>query len=328
MRIAPAETRVLSGFEERADAWLRTLERDAADTVFMAPEYQRAWWSAFGRGRRLLVAAEREDEIAALAPLFADQGMVFFVGSGGSDYLDFVGDTSDASVLDGLLETARDEAPGFVGFRFYHVPDRSPTGARLAAAAERLGLRCVDEGAIPAPRLDLTDSDAALAARSKKSLRRHAGWFRQNGRLEVEHLTRAAAILPWLDPFFDQHVARWAGTSSPSLFVDPAQRRFYRELVQEADGAGWLRFTCVRWDDRPIAFHLGFHHAGRWLWYKPSFDVELARRSPGEVLLAALLDRATEESARTFDFGLGDEPFKRRFATGVETVRTWGLYPA
>ena len=29
-----------------------------------------------------------------------------------------------------------------------------------------------------------------------------------------------------------------------------------------------------------------------------------------------------------FDFGLGDEPFKHRFATHVQMVRNFGLYPA
>ena len=38
-----------------------------------------------------------------LAPLFADTGMVFFTGSGGSDYLDFIGDISNPGILEGML---------------------------------------------------------------------------------------------------------------------------------------------------------------------------------------------------------------------------------
>ena len=67
-------------------------------------------------------------------------------------------------------------------------------------------------------------------------------------------------------------------------------------------------------------------HRGIFLWYKPSFAVDLAQRSPGEVLLRRLLLQAMEENARMFDFGLGDEAFKSRFATQVNTVRNWGLY--
>ena len=39
-----------------------------------------------------------------------------------------------------------------------------------------------------------------------------------------------------------------------------------------------------------------------------------------------LLLAAVEEGARTFDFGLGDEAFKARFANKVHKVRTVGLY--
>jgi CelD/BcsL family acetyltransferase involved in cellulose biosynthesis len=65
--------------------------------------------------------------------------------------------------------------------------------------------------------------------------------------------------------------------------------------------------------------------AGSFLWYKPSFQISLARRSPGEVLLRQLLLTAYAEGAATFDFGIGDEPFKYRFASTVPHVRTWTL---
>jgi CelD/BcsL family acetyltransferase involved in cellulose biosynthesis len=55
--------------------------------------------------------------------------------------------------------------------------------------------------------------------------------------------------------------------------------------------------------------------------------VDLAKRSPGEVLLRQLILAAVDEGATTFDFGLGEEPFKARFANRVEQVRTWSLCP-
>ena len=83
----------------------------------------------------------------------------------------------------------------------------------------------------------------------------------------------------------------------------------------------------IEFDGRPIAFHFGFSFAGNYLWYKPSFEIALARKSPGEVLLRQLLLAAVQENAYVFDFGLGDEAFKHRFASRSQLVRTWGLYP-
>lgn len=325
---AALAARILDGFDDPAlsDAtWQGTLRRGPTNTVFLTPGYQRAWWRAFGRGRLLLTVVE-DQAGAGIAPLFADEGMVFFVGSGGSDVLDFVGDLHPEK-LAAALGAARESTPDFVGFRFYHVPDASTTPSRLSRAADALGLRLVEEGTEVAPALDLTDRRAREEALHKKSLRRHANWFNRRGGVSIEHVTETRGILPYLTPFFEQHVRRWAQTPSPSLFLDDAQRDFYRELAFEGGGAGWVRFTVVEWEGVTLAYHFGFHYAGRWLWYKPSFAIEAARRSPGEVLLGSLIERAVEEGAEVFDFGIGDEPFKGRFATHVETVRTWGLYP-
>jgi CelD/BcsL family acetyltransferase involved in cellulose biosynthesis len=115
-------------------------------------------------------------------------------------------------------------------------------------------------------------------------------------------------------------------TDSPSLFGEPAQRLFYRRLCERLSASGWLRFTRLCWQGRPIAFHFGFLYSGNFLWYKPSFDILLARHSPGEVLIRQLLLLALEEGAHTFDFGLGNEAFKQRFATATPVVKVYGLY--
>jgi CelD/BcsL family acetyltransferase involved in cellulose biosynthesis len=162
-------------------------------------------------------------------------------------------------------------------------------------------------------------------AAARQSLRRHERYFRRSGRLSVEHLRDAEAILTELPKFMAQHRDRWAHTSSPSLFCDPQQQRFYQQLAGCEES--WLRFTRIVWEDRPIAYHFGFSHAGTFLWYKPSFDISLARHSPGEVLLRQLFLESLAQGEHTFDFGLGDEPFKHRFASHVRHVRTWGLYP-
>ena len=63
-----------------------------------------------------------------------------------------------------------------------------------------------------------------------------------------------------------------------------------------------------------IAFHFGFLYNKKFLWYKPSFDVRLAKHSPGEVLLKELLEYAYARGCEEFDFSIGEEPFKKRFA--------------
>lgn len=305
--------------------WLNLLGRGETDTIFLTPWWQRAWWQSFARGQLLVLGVFENEELVAIAPLFTDGGMVFFIGSGGSDYLDFIGDFSDVDVLADTLAKAMASVPEFAGFRFYHVPDHSGTGSRLQHAAVRLGLDCYNEGVTPSPMIDL--GAVGKMHVQKKSLVRHQRFFERNGTLQIQHFSNADDILPRLEAFFRQHIERWASTPFPSLFLDESQKRFYKLLVVSTGTDTWLRFTEVEWNDTPIAFHFGFNYRGNYMWYKPSFSIEHARRSPGEVLLRNLLFAAMEERATTFDLGLGDEAFKRRFASDLPTVSNWGLYP-
>ncbi|MDQ1578787.1 MAG: hypothetical protein QOE21_1474 [Microbacteriaceae bacterium] len=322
-------TRLLSGFEDPTCGpaeWARLLEAGPTNAIDVTWPIQRAWWETCGEGELLLIAAARDGVDVALAPLFAAGGMVFNLSL--KDKLDMIGDTSDPMVLDALLTTARASVPNFQGFRFYFIPDDSPTGKRLQDAAARLELVCHDEGELPSPALGIaSDPTRAQACTRKQSLRRRERWFRDNGELVVHHFRDGESVLPQLDGFFEQHISRRADLPDPSPFLAPTERAFYGRMTELAGDTDWLRFTRIDWNDRPIAFHYGFCYRGRYLYGVPSFAVDLLERWPGEVLLRQLLLAAIDEGAAEFDFGIGDEDYKYRYATQVTTLRTWGLYP-
>jgi CelD/BcsL family acetyltransferase involved in cellulose biosynthesis len=82
-----------------------------------------------------------------------------------------------------------------------------------------------------------------------------------------------------------------------------------------------LLFTIVTLDGHPVAFHYGFVHERRLLWYKPSFSPPHAHLSPGEVLIAELFHYCHTHGLSEFDFTIGDTPFKQRF-TNVKRYNT------
>ncbi|OJF14710.1 GNAT acetyltransferase [Couchioplanes caeruleus subsp. caeruleus] len=310
-----------------AAQWRALLGRSDTREVFLTREWLDAWRRSHPRGRVLPVLVLRDGVPVLLAPFFAEEGMVFFCGVGGADYLDLLGDVTDTGAVTTALATARAATAGFVGFRLHHVPDDSRTADSLSGAATVLGLDLVDEGTLAAPYVDLAaDARSQRPAAHRRSLVRHERGLRRDGELSVVHDRTPTAID--LEPFFAQHVQRWADTSYPSAFTAPGRRAFFRAVAAAGAAQGWVVFTTVRWNGTAVAFHLGFDFAGSLLWYKPSFDPAYAARSPGEVLLRQLLLLAREIPGCTrFDFGIGDEAYKYRFATGVRTVRTWGLYP-
>lgn len=329
MLTAPSlHARVLSSFDDSALApglWNELLSRSHTNAVNLTWQWQRNWWKFFGHGRLLLVVIEEVSRHVCVAPLFADDGMVFNICP--EDRLDLIGEVSSENV-EAIIRCAMERVPNFQGLRLYFVPQGSPTGSCLQQAADRLGFICAQESSFPSPTLEISARpDAAAACTRKKSLLRHENYFRREGRLTIDHTNTAEEILPQLDEFFEQHIARRAATPNPSLFVDARQRDYYRSIATNIGPTSWLRFTRVEWNGRPIAFHFGASYAGRYLFGIPSFAMEFERRSPGEVLLRQLILAAVKEGAKVFDFGIGDEAYKYRFATGNEQLVTWGVYP-
>jgi CelD/BcsL family acetyltransferase involved in cellulose biosynthesis len=322
--------RVFATFDHPAIAptvWSKLLVEGDTDASCLTWHSLRQWWLDNERpnGLRLILAVQ-DGHPKAIAPLFIENGMAMNLCP--VNGLDFVGDVSDPMVLDAILSTASNEVADFVGLRLYYVPDVSRTGKLLKMAADRFGCDCFLEDEQASPIIDIQGkTEMALACTRKKTLLRRERQLRHEGTLDIHHFCEADDVLPQLDTFFEQHIARWAETTTPSRFRDPAQRDSFRLRTKDLAVAGCLRFSRLDWNGRPIAFHRGTCYKGCYRYGRTTFAPDMAAYSPGSVLMRHLLLAALEEHAHTFDFGIGDEPYKYRYATDVIRLQTWGIYP-
>lgn len=309
-------------FDQGAE-WDNLLAASTANTIFLTSGWLRAWAATYGQGSRLLIPQVRhKGQLVAAAVFCQHDGVITFAGAGPSDYMDLVLAPSldhhtDTVVLQALLQAAQTAASHFRFFWLERVPLENGTLARLSAAGSRYYPTPL--GSVFAPSMDMSSAPERL---QKKSLRRHERALEREGEVQTVTFTQACDILPRLDEFFHQHRRRWQDTSFPSLFTDNTARAFYRTLTGNLDGTGWLRFTDVRLNGRLAAAHFGFFYAGRFVWYKPTYEPALAKHSPGEVLLKRLIERAQTDNAVELDFTIGEEAFKYRFATKTREVAT------
>ena len=321
--------RVITTFDDpavRPDIWSRLLAEGDTDVVSLTWQSQRLWWEEKERPEPLcLILAERDGEPKAIAPLFAKGGVAMNLHP--ATWLDLVGDISDPEILDAMLLTAQREVPEFKGIRFHFVPHSSRTAEYLRQAAGRLGFECSLEEEWPSPYIDIRGKpEAAVACTRKKTMLRRENQLRREGALAVHHFRSAEEVLPQLDAFFEQHISRWAETPTPSRYRDAKRRESYTVATRMLADAGCLRFSRLDLNGKPIAFHRGTCYRGHFKYSRNTFAIELAHCSPGTVLLRHLILAALEEGAHTFDFGLGAESYKYRYATDEIRLQTWGLY--
>jgi CelD/BcsL family acetyltransferase involved in cellulose biosynthesis len=325
------EVRAWNAVEPHAQTWNALARASATPTVFQSYEWHAAWWSVFGEDYELrLLLAWAGPRLVAIAPWAVRRAgrELQFIGSGdyASDYCDFIADPAYAEAVDAFAEWMFERRSAWRRVDFRNVPSSSPHRLQLEGRLRERSSWVVSEVESDAPTRLLGDAAADRDMLNKPSLRRHFRHFAKRGRLDFAQLATGAEIGPLLEAFFRQHIERRALTGGASQFLDPRQKRFYRELVRRLAPPGWLRLGVVRLDGEPIAFHFGFEYGARFIWYKPAFSAAHARRSPGAVLLKFLLEDAVARGLAEFDFTVGNEPFKYRFANRVRTTHRIRVY--
>ncbi|MDP2307598.1 MAG: GNAT family N-acetyltransferase [Pseudomonadota bacterium] len=173
------------------------------------------------------------------------------------------------------------------------------------------------------PSLDLSPGWDALYARRKGKQRANFArkWdaLERLGRLayvEVSHPSDAIARLPAL---FDLFAGRWQGRHESGGFAG-RRRRFQERAIGALAEAGHLRLSVLELDARVIAFSYGVWGAAGTTSYVLAHDDRLNVYSPGALLLLRVLQSACARGDQEYDFSIGVEAYKDRWATESRRV--------
>lgn len=299
--------------EDVEEGWLRLWLQAPRPEVFMHHAWVRQILKVYGvqKGLHCMVVEDADGVLRGVLPLIRDfSGKLRFIGDPRSDYSDVLCAPDDGpSVVRLIIEALG--SPRVL--RLHAVPENSSLMAALRKTDWRHRLTLDFEEACPAIEFD-EDGLVVQTLLKKDSLRRHEKKVAKLGTLSLRKLETQNDALAALPVLFDQHVARWRKTASPSLFENEDHRQFYEQLVRDEVMWTMVDFRLLLAGDRVVATHFGFFAMKRFLWYKPTFDPEIAELGPGEVLLKHLIGAAAAEGASEFDFTRGNEGFKQRFA--------------
>lgn len=128
-----------------------------------------------------------------------------------------------------------------------------------------------------------------------------------------------------LDVFFRQKATRFAALGLPDVFQGAPTRTFFHAVAGSCGAADerLLELNAIRLKGehggRIVAVASLSRKADHVICQFGSIDEELAGdASPGELLFYRMIQRLCGEGAELFDFGVGDQPYKRSWCT-VET---------
>jgi CelD/BcsL family acetyltransferase involved in cellulose biosynthesis len=172
---------------------------------------------------------------------------------------------------------------------------------------------------LPFASLTGLDWDSYLGTRSRQlrnQVRRKMRALQREHRVRLRRSSTEAEASSDLETLFRLHDARWGKRPDPSAIQAPETRRFHHEFALSAQRLGWLRLFLLEVDDEPVAAWYGWRLGDRYSYYQAGFDPGWSRYSVGFLMLAETVREAIAEGATEYDFLLGDEAFKARFATG------------
>ncbi|MBX7501307.1 GNAT family N-acetyltransferase [Qipengyuania sp. YG27] len=185
------------------------------------------------------------------------------------------------------------------------VPLDSPIVAALREAAPACGTLIVRE-ADPCPFLAL---DAGWSeAESQFSSRRRSDFRRAQRKAEALGEVSYAMHRPTpveFDGLFAEAIAveakSWKRAAGTAILCDPEKERFFRSYLRACAERGETRVAAMRIDGTMVAMQLAVAWRGRYWLYKIGFDEDVAKCSPGTLLMLHALGEAAREGLTGFE---------------------------
>jgi CelD/BcsL family acetyltransferase involved in cellulose biosynthesis len=331
----PLRTEIVRDFsrlEALSAQWERLWKVSPVREAFTMFPWTRASWRAYGSHRTLCTPiVYRDNAILGILPLAAERRCLQFIGAPRSDYNDLLCAESDAvEVLEAAFTALLKRGIPWDLCRLENLPHHSNIVKYYKAVKvpPRCHLQLWFRDFAPTLEMSAAHKEGIIKAiLSKKRLQKRTRRLDRAGALRFRHLEDRQDIINHLPEFFGQHMARMPRAGKKSLFCHPNARHFYKALIEEFDPRQELRFAVLELDNRPIAYHFGFEVNGKFTLYKPTFDVGFWTYSPGEVLLTRLFEYISTCNINEFDFTVGNEPYKSRFANQVHHNFTLYFFP-
>jgi CelD/BcsL family acetyltransferase involved in cellulose biosynthesis len=167
----------------------------------------------------------------------------------------------------------------------------------------------------PSPVIDLGDGyDAWLADRRRAFKGSITAMGRKQRKLEREvgplHFELDSPDGDLLDTLMRWKSAQYRRTGRADRFARPATVQLVRDLLRTRAPGCSGTLSVLYAGQRPVAIHLGLRSAATLACWFPTYDIGLAKCSPGLLLHQYMAEAAAGADVARLDLGKGDQEYK------------------
>ena len=295
--------------------WNALVKGSESDSPFLHHEWFRMWWSHFGGNARLaVVTVRKEGRLVLVIPLMETVDRPFGIPvvvlrsltNLHSFRYQIVAERGELLSLAAAWELLRLRPRRWDFLELQHVSGTSLAHEDLLEVAFEDGHRMGIWRGFDSPRLRIQGGWegylASLKPKFRSNLRNRMKRIQQIGPLGYELVRGPEDLAASLSEAFAIEQLGWKGEQGSAVASDSTLVRFYTEIGEHASRNDWLRLWFLRLGDRRVAFEYDLEYKGVLYCMKIGYDPALHPYSPGQLLKAAVLERAFADGLAEYDF--------------------------
>jgi CelD/BcsL family acetyltransferase involved in cellulose biosynthesis len=303
---------VLESFASLEKAWRGLLAVCATNHIFITPQWQRAWWQAFGNGSELLLySVQRDTELIGIAPLMRQGESISFIGSSDvCDYMDFIAlRGQETTVFSQLLDYLEPMDWNAIDLR--SLLPQSLALSHFACLAKQRGYLVEVTKEDVSPQLSLPSSWeeylSQLERKDRHELRRKLRRLDRAMSTRFYTITEKDQLRQALEGFFE--LFKMSGGDKAGFMTD--QRRcFFEAMAHSLAEEGYIRLSFLEVGGIRMASALCFDYQNELYLYNSGYNPDYASFGVGLILKVFCLREGIFEGKKRFDFLRGAEPYK------------------
>jgi len=314
--------RTVEELKKYQEHWDRILESNENTNPFIEFQWVLDWWILLGKDQYVEILAVKKDEkwIAFFPFQFSPKWkstVIEFMGRNEATYMDVIVYDNErkstiAFVLDHLIATI----PNVI-FDLHGLQSSSKTTNTLFAYLKKRKYPA-NVYSVVAPYIHIETLDMNDYLKRRKKLH---GLERREKRLRLlGEVTVSTIDLSEMDSVFDLHEKHWKKRVDTSKFTEDSQKKFFQKMLAHRDQPTEVKVDALFLNKQMIAFTYGIKCRGRYISYLLGHDDDYNLYSPGRILLKELVADSKNQGIRTFDMGVGYEPYKLDWNTGLDTT--------
>ena len=323
---------IVDDLDTAKEDWL-AFEDKAAYTSFQGYQWMHAWQMAVRGIKRvspLIVFGHYGGKLAFILPFAVEKRhgarrLIWF----GHELADYNGPLFDPDILERLrhdfvadiLQRVRVLVPTIDYACLAKQPETLCGRPNPFATFRSVPFTCGTHSA----QLNGNWEEFSLAHRSARSLRRireKEKNLARRGDLTFKAVTSVTESTRLMDMLVTWKIAQLTARGDRAPFANAAARRLMRHLAQATPNNPRLRLYALESAGEIIALGFCLIEHGRLIYYLCAYDgrPEMARYSPGMLLLVRILKAAIDEGLEVFDFSNGDEDYKSHWIDQSEEI--------